>query len=460
MASVFAQADQQVGLWTPWSEGRPLPDGTLLRSQLYTVTADLQLSSPFTTLLTSDSLLLIQDQHPVKILHIQWKTLQKGTELPNTFTLKAGSGELLTFAANSEREQFAWLRMLSRVAICCSGSDYQQIRELGQTLYSSTSLCRRKGDGRLFTVKRVDKQVLKEQPQALTGLINEISIQRVLSHPHIVALHEVHEANDHIVLVRDFCAYGDIYKWIMAHKRFSVPSAARIMKQMLEALTYLHSNGILHRDIKLENILITGDDTCKLSDFGLAVRLNAFEQQCCGSPGYVAPEVLRRQAYGAPADVFSLGVVLFVLLSGRSPFTGKSAKEILKQNKLACPHYREKDWENVPRLAVDLVQRMLAIDPHKRITAERALQHHWIQYHGDGPLGLLEMPSPSPVSMASPPGAEGLTFGAAGREVQSRGRRHSASDALNMTSAITPSKEDEVTFLYRQCSVMDRSNKS
>ena len=454
MVSVFAEVDRRLGLWTPWPEQRPLPDGVLLRFQLRTVDADQQLSPPFNVFLTGDSIVLLNEGQPKQALNCQWKTLQKATALPNSFALRAGSGEVVTLVADTEREQLSWLRWLAGMTVGCSDSDYQQIRELGQSRYSTTFLCRRTRDGRLFTLKRIDKRVLREQPPALNALINEISIQRILSHPHIVALHEVHENSNCVSLVRDFCAYGDIYKWIMAHKRFTVPSAARIMKQILEALAYIHSKGILHRDIKLENILITGEDMCKLNDFGLAVRLENFEQVCCGSPGYVAPEVLRRQPYGAPADVFSLGVVLFVLLSGRSPFTGKTAKEILKQNKLASPQYREKDWENVPRLAVDLVQRMLVADPQKRITAQRALQHHWIQHHGDGPLGLLEMPSPSPVSMLSPPSTETLTFEAAGNQTQSRGRRHSTNDALNSASAITPGKEDEGQFTGRRCSMM------
>ena len=455
MVSVFSAEDQLLGLWTPWPQFRPFPVDILLRGRLRTLDSHSQLSPLFTSLLTADSIILLEDDLPIQGLHVQWKTLLSESVVPNSFALKAGSGELVTLVTETDGERRAWVRWLTGVAICSSENEtYQQIRELGHSRSSSSYLCRRKRDGRLFTVKRVEKELL-QQPPALVALINEISIQRTLSHPNIVALWEVHEAQNHVSMVRDFCAYGDIYKWITAHKHFSLSSAARITKHVLEALAFVHSKGILHRDIKLENILITGEDTCKLSDFGLAVRLEKFEPACCGSPGYVAPEVLKHVPYGTPADVFSLGVVLFVLLSGRSPFTGKTSKEILKQNKLAAPHFREKDWENVPRLAVDLVQRMLIPDPNKRITAQRALEHHWILHHGDGPLGLLEMPSPSPKSMQSPPNTEVLTFESAGKQAKPQGRRHSTNDALSATNPITPGKEETVEFTGRRCSMMN-----
>lgn len=456
MVSVFSEEDQRLGVWAHWPQSRPLPVDTLLRGRLRILDSHLQLSQLFDSLLTADSIILLEDNQPIQVLNVQWKTLLTEAVVPNGFALKAGSGELITLVADTDGEQKAWVRWLTRVAICCSESNtYQQIRELGSSRSSSSYLCRRKRDGKLFTVKRVEKELLRQQTSALAALINEISIQRTLSHPNIVALWEVHEAQDHVSMVRDFCAYGDIYKWITAHKRFSLSSAARITKHVLEALAFVHSKGILHRDIKLENILITGEDTCKLSDFGLAVYLEKFEPACCGSPGYVAPEVLRHVPYGTPADVFSLGVVLFVLLSGRSPFSGKTSKEILKQNKLAAPHFREKDWENVPRLAVDLVQRMLIPDPKKRITAQRALEHHWILHHGDGPLGLLEMPSPSPVSIQSPPNSEAVTFESVGRQEKAQGRRHSTNDALGTTNPITPGKEEAVEFTGRRCSMMN-----
>jgi serine/threonine protein kinase len=456
MVSVFSEEDERVGVWTPWPQSRPLPVEVLLRGQLSILSSNLQLSQPFESLLIPDSVILLEANLPTRVLNVQWKTLLPETVVPNSFTLRAGTGELITLVAGSEGEQRAWVRWLTGLSLCCSESEnYQEIRELGRSRSSSSFLCRRKRDGRLFTIKKVEKELLREQPQALIALVNEISIQRCLKHPHIVALLEVHEAQDHISMVRDFCAYGDIYKWVTSRKHFSMPSAARITKHVLEALAYLHNLGILHRDIKLENILITGEDTCKLSDFGLAVRLGKFEPCCCGSPGYVAPEVLRHQPYGTPADVFSLGVVLFVLLSGRSPFTGKTPKEILKRNKQATPTFREKDWENVPRLAVDLVQRMLIPNPAKRITAQRALEHHWIMHHGEGLLGLLEVPSPSPISLQSPPTSDAQTFEGASGRIKSQGRRHSTNDALSVMNPITPGKEEAVEFTGRRCSMMN-----
>jgi serine/threonine protein kinase len=162
---------------------------------------------------------------------------------------------------------------------------------------------------------------------------------RYVNHPLVLCIHRVYEDLDHIHLVLDHVPGGELFSRIIKRGKFCEQNAAQFASNLLQALDYLHTNGIVHRDLKPENILMTSetDDTVfQIADFGLATFIsNEVLSLRCGSPGYVAPEILKNKSYGTKVDIFSAGIVMYILLSGRAPFPGRAPDEILQRNKEA-----------------------------------------------------------------------------------------------------------------------------
>ena len=169
-------------------------------------------------------------------------------------------------------------------------------------------------------------------------MINEINIMRRLDQKNIIKLYEVHESESYIYLIVEVLKGGELFDRVAENGAFIERDACLLMKRLLKALNYLHSKGIMHRDLKLENLILKDDDNnydVKLADFGLATLISQNDQlfKRCGTPGYVAPEILNDKKYDEKVDIFSAGVILYILLTGASPFPGKSYNEILVKNK-------------------------------------------------------------------------------------------------------------------------------
>ncbi|CAI7830504.1 unnamed protein product, partial [Closterium sp. NIES-53] len=187
----------------------------------------------------------------------------------------------------------------------------------------------------------------------------------------------------HVHIVTELLAGGDLFDRIRSLRRLSEPSAARLCAALIEALLHCHCRGIAHRDIKPENILLTSlssDSDIKLIDFGVATSFQRGVPltDAVGTPEYMAPEVLR-QSYGPEADIWSAGVVLYVVLSGAPPFWGSKSKSVVERILKKEVAFRGAKWEGVSEEAKDLVARMLVKDSTKRIGALEILEHPWIQ---------------------------------------------------------------------------------
>jgi calcium-dependent protein kinase len=203
-----------------------------------------------------------------------------------------------------------------------------------------------------------------------------------MDHPHVARLVDVYEEKDRITLVMECMQGGELFDRVIAKKRFDEKDAAVAAYQMLLAINYLHSHGIVHRDIKLENWLYESNesDHLKLIDFGFSkvwgedpkVRMH----MSCGTLSYVSPEVLNK-SYTSQCDLWSLGVVIFILLAGYMPFAGPDEKQI-KNIKDGRFTFKPEKWNTVSESATDFVKKLMVVDPKARLDAPKALEHPWI----------------------------------------------------------------------------------
>jgi len=235
--------------------------------------------------------------------------------------------------------------------------------------------------GQPFAVKTIRKADIADVVYFQT----EIEISRALDHPQIIRLFETFEDRCNVYLVMEVCNGGELFDVIVQTGHFSERQAAVLMHQLCCAVAYLHAEGICHRDLKPENLLFVSrgpveTTPLKLIDFGLARRFKADEalKTSVGTPLYAAPEVIRG-LYGAACDLWSCGVILFLLLCGCPPFDGSSPRAIIRAVKKGRYSLDDAVWQNVSKDAKDLVRGLLEKDTQKRLTAAQVLEHGWIQ---------------------------------------------------------------------------------
>lgn len=224
-------------------------------------------------------------------------------------------------------------------------------------------------------IKIIDKTCLNEEYLAKT--FREISILKILRHPHITRLYEVMESRTMIYLVTELASQGEIFDHLVEKGRMKEQEAARVFAQLISAVEYCHLKGIVHRDLKAENILLDSDMNIKLADFGFS---NTYVEGTplmtwCGSPPYAAPEVFQGLEYDGPrADIWSLGVVLYALVCGALPFDGTTLLELKSRvvtGKFRIPYFMSQDCEN-------LIRHMLVVEPERRYTLKQIAKHRWM----------------------------------------------------------------------------------
>lgn len=252
------------------------------------------------------------------------------------------------------------------------------------------------GSGHFGIVKRATslnphdrkEYAIKSIPKAKVGF-NKSSLERELehlmsvNHPNIIKLYEVYEDSNYIHIVMDMCTGGELFEYLVNNGRFSEDKAAMVMHCLLHAVCHLHSLGIAHRDLKPENIMLsTNDDHAeiKIIDLGLAKKFgdNEASHTILGSSYYVAPEVLESQ-YGLGCDIWSLGVILYMLLSGKPPFNGKNDEEVIKSIKGKTYSLEGPIWDNFSTECKDFIRTLLDVNPESRITAKQALENPWLE---------------------------------------------------------------------------------
>uniref|UniRef100_A0A7N5KLB0 calcium/calmodulin-dependent protein kinase n=2 Tax=Ursidae TaxID=9632 RepID=A0A7N5KLB0_AILME len=215
-------------------------------------------------------------------------------------------------------------------------------------------------------------------------LEREARICRLLKHSNIVRLHDSISEEGFHYLVFDLVTGGELFEDIVAREYYSEADASHCIQQILEAVLHCHQMGVVHRDLKPENLLLASKckgAAVKLADFGLAIEVQGDQQAWfgfAGTPGYLSPEVLRKEAYGKPVDIWACGVILYILLVGYPPFWDEDQHKLYQQIKAGAYDFPSPEWDTVTPEAKNLINQMLTINPAKRITAHEALKHPWV----------------------------------------------------------------------------------
>ncbi|XP_052317826.1 calcium/calmodulin-dependent protein kinase (CaM kinase) II beta 1 isoform X21 [Oncorhynchus keta] len=283
------------------------------------------------------------------------------------------------------------------VTTCTRFTDeFQLYEELGKGAFSVVRRCVKLCTGQEYAAKIINTKKLSARDHQ--KLEREARICRLLKHSNIVPwrrkaqvpgsglvrLHDsISEEGFHYLLF-DLVTGGELFEDIVAREYYSEADASHCIQQILEAVLHCHQMGVVHRDLKPENLLLASkckNAAVKLADFGLAIEVQGDQQAWfgfAGTPGYLSPEVLRKEAYGKPVDIWACGVILYILLVGYPPFWDEDQHKLYQQIKAGAYDFPSPEWDTVTPEAKNLINQMLTINPAKRITAQEALKHPWV----------------------------------------------------------------------------------
>lgn len=259
---------------------------------------------------------------------------------------------------------------------------YEVGKEMGRGATSVVNLITQKGTKQTYAMKTMTKQIDKKI------IKTEIGILLRLQHPNIIRLKEIYESEAKIFLIMELVTGGELFDRIVERGFYSEKDAALVVQQLLEAIKYLHENDITHRDLKPENLLYDNekdDSPLKLADFGLSKMLteSTSMQTVCGTPGYCAPEVLLGKEYSNSIDLWAVGVIAYILLCGFEPFYDERGDQQMFQKILKCNYkFVSPWWDEISQNAKDFVQKLIVLEPEKRLTAKEALDHDWVKGKG------------------------------------------------------------------------------
>ncbi|XP_039893049.1 calcium/calmodulin-dependent protein kinase type II subunit gamma isoform X20 [Simochromis diagramma] len=260
--------------------------------------------------------------------------------------------------------------------------EYQLYEELGKGAFSIVRRCIKKSTGQEYAAKIINTKKLSARDHQ--KLEREARICRLLKHPNIVRLHDSIAEEGFHYLVFDLVTGGELFEDIVAREYYSEADASHCINQILESVSHIHQHDIVHRDLKPENLLLASKmkgAAVKLADFGLAIEVQGDQQAWfgfAGTPGYLSPEVLRKDPYGKPVDIWACGVILYILLVGYPPFWDEDQHKLYQQIKAGAYDFPSPEWDTVTPEAKNLINQMLTINPAKRITADQALKHPWV----------------------------------------------------------------------------------
>ena len=258
-----------------------------------------------------------------------------------------------------------------------------QDKSIGSGTFGSVWKVRNKKTNEINAIKVINKEYIIKQNMT-EQIKKEIEIMSKLNHPHIIKLYSHFEDNENFFLIMEYASRGQLYSFIKKQKKLNQISSKQYIKEIISAVKYLHSLNppIIHRDIKPENILIDQNGNCKLGDFGLAKYENEKnineEDNYCGTLEYLAPETLNNNLkQGKGVDIWSIGILLFEMLTGRPPFKIEKDKLDLYKNNNDSKLWKIKWTDDFPKLAKDLISRILVPNPENRLNLDQILSHQW-----------------------------------------------------------------------------------
>jgi len=259
-------------------------------------------------------------------------------------------------------------------------SNYYEITSttLGKGNFSEVKLGIEKATGREVAIKIVKKETASHKPEMLK---NEVDILLTLDHPHIIKLLDLFDTPDTLYLVMELVTGGELFDRIVAREQYSEQDAREVMRQVFDAIRYIHSKGIVHRDLKPENLLLeseSDDTSIRLTDFGLSrIYTSEMMSTACGTPGYVAPEILESKGYTSAVDMWSAGVIMYILLCGYPPFYSDNDAELFESIMQAKYTFHSPYWDHISEEAKNLIKCLLVPNPEKRLTADQAVASPW-----------------------------------------------------------------------------------
>lgn len=314
-----------------------------------------------------------------KFAHMSPKTSRKKFLLSRTQRNKRGSSKSRTNGLKNGHS-FHNIEDLSD-SYPSEVTDRYHIRQIiGDGNFAVVRLSYNKETRKEYAVKIIDKAKCRGKEHMIES---EIAILSSVSHPHIIQLEEVFDFETEKYLIMEYVQGGDLFDAIAADIKYSEPVARDMVMDLANALQYLHDRMVCHRDIKPENLLVIekqNTKSLKLADFGLAVTVREPLFTVCGTPTYVAPEILAETGYGVKVDIWAIGVILYILLCGYPPFSSRSnnQEELFDQILSGLFEFNSPDWDPISYPAKELISWSLVVDPLQRYSAKEILSHPWI----------------------------------------------------------------------------------